>query len=93
MYKLAVTKIKMKQSGDYWYHETSLSEIDELYYGGSYHKKAETYDFLYLYPHSLYVEIAPYPDLTRAISSNGEKFVKSVPDYTGKDNLLNLPRE
>ena len=46
-----------------------------------------------MYPNSLAVNIYPYPKLVKQLSSNNEKFVKSVPDRYGFDNLLNLPRE
>ena len=39
------------------------------------------------------VNIAPYPYLIPAISSQGEKYVHSVANNTSKDNLLMLPRE
>lgn len=85
-----VTKIRMNSFHSY---STSVTEISSLYYEGSYHSKAEAYDRVKLYPNSLCVNISPYPVLLPGISSNGEKYVHSKPDYTGKDNLLNLPRE
>ena len=35
----------------------------------------------------------PYPDVVPAVSSNGEKYVRSEPNDTVNDNLLKLPRE
>nr|WP_296463230.1 DUF3892 domain-containing protein [uncultured Acetatifactor sp.] len=34
----------------------------------------------------------PYPNLYPALSSNGEKYVRSEPNDTPNDNLLKLPR-
>nr|WP_296488697.1 DUF3892 domain-containing protein [uncultured Acetatifactor sp.] len=33
-----------------------------------------------------------YPNLCPALSSNGEKYVRSEPNDTPNDNLLKLPR-
>ncbi|WP_420537162.1 DUF3892 domain-containing protein [Leuconostoc mesenteroides] len=43
-------------------------------------------------PIQVKVNISPYPLVIPEKRLN-TKYVKSSPDYTGKDNLLNLPRE
>jgi hypothetical protein len=91
---MKVTKIKMKSG---CYYSANLIEIDELYVEGctnpGYFKKAVIHDYLISNPGSICVNKYPYPKITPAVSNNGEKYVKSVPnDYT-YDNLLALPRE
>lgn len=84
-------KIKMKRGKE---SSNELLEIDEIYVSGiGWKSKAYYYDYLTMYPNSLAVNIYPYPKLVKRLSSNNEKFVKSVPDRYGFDNLLNLPRE
>lgn len=91
---MKATKIKMKSGCG---NSSNLVEIDQIYLEGcqenGYYSKASIYDFLKKNPNSIQVNIYPYPDLQPMISQNGEKYVRSEPDYTGKDNLLNLPRE
>lgn len=86
--------IKMKQS---CYYSNSLLEIDEIYLTGctreGYYKKQILHDYLIENPKSIQVGIYPYPYLEPIVSQNGEKYVRSVPNSTGKDNLLALPRE
>ena len=55
-------------------------------------KKEAIYDHLLKYPKSICVNIYPYPLLQPVVSVQGEKYVRSTPDSTQKDNLLNLPR-
>lgn len=85
--------IKMKPSCG---SSNNLLEIDEIYLSGSsndgFYKKAVVHDYLKTYPGSIQVDICPYPDCLPATSINGEKYVKSTPDHTQHDNLLNLPR-
>lgn len=38
------------------------------------------------------VNIYPYPILEEMTSSKGEKYVRSMPNESRHDNLLNLPR-
>lgn len=91
---MKATKIKMKPSCN---SSSNLLEIDQIYLEGckenGYYYKSAIHDFLKNNPNSIQVNIYPYPNLQPAVSSNGEKYVKSEPDYTGKDNLLKLPRE
>lgn len=87
-------KIKMKPGCG---SSNNLQEIDKIYLEGckedGYYYKSAIYDFLKRNPNSIQVNISPYPNLQPAVSQNGEKYVRSEPNYTGKDNLLNLPRE
>lgn len=85
--------IKMKSGCAY---SNNLEEIDMIYITGcqeeGFFPKATLYDFLKTNPESIQVNIYPYPNLQPIVSSNGEKYVRSKPDSTGLDNLLNLPR-
>ena len=89
-----VTKIKMKAGCSRSYN---LVEIDELYITGctnpGYFKKSDVHDFVKEYPDSIRVNIWPCPVIVDAISTNGEKYVRSAPNAYGHDNLLCLPRE
>lgn len=91
---MKATKIKMKPGCGY---SNSLVEIDQIYLEGcqkdGYYYKSSLHDFLKENPNSIQVNIYPYPNLQPMISQNNEKYVRSEPDYTGKDNLLKLPRE
>ena len=79
------------------YYSQELEEIDQIYVEGcdnpGYFKKAVLHDFLKSHPGSIQVNISPYPNLIPAISSRGEKYVRSSPNAHGYDNLLCLPRE
>ena len=88
------TKIRMKPG---CYNSSDLLEIDSIYIEGcnnpGFFKKDVLYDFLKENPGTIRVNIWPYPNVISAISSRGEKYVRSTPnDYT-HDNLLDLPRE
>lgn len=92
---MKATRIKMKQGCN---NSEDLTEINEIYLEGlsrpGYYPKSSIYDYLKNNPNAnIYVDIQPYPDLQPVISINGEKYVRSEPDYTGRDNLLNLPRD
>jgi hypothetical protein len=91
---MRATKIKMKPNCR---TSSNLLEIDEIYITGcqneGYFKKAGIHDYLKEHPNEIQVNISPYPNLIPAISPNNEKYVKSTPDSTQRDNLLNLPRE
>ena len=91
---MKVTKIKMKPGCHY---SSSLVEIDQLYITGcdepGFYKKSVVHDYVKDHPGSIKVDRYPYPNVIDAVSSNGEKYVRSSPnDYT-HDNLLDLPRE
>ena len=87
------TKIKMKQG---CYNSKDLLEIDSIYIEGctnlGFFKKAVLYDYLKEHPGSIQVNIYPYPNVVPALSSRGEKYVRSAPDAYGYDDLLDLPR-
>ena len=88
------TKIKMKPG---CYYSSNLLEIDSVYIEGcnnpGFFKKENLHDFLKKKPGTIQVKIWPYTNVIPAISSAGEKYVRSTPnDYT-HDNLLDLPRE
>lgn len=88
------TKIKMQRG---CMNSQNLLEIDEIYIEGctnpSYFKKANLHDYLKKHPGTIKVKISPYPDVIPAISVHGEKFVRSTPNNSNRDNLLELPRE
>lgn len=90
---MKATKIKMKMGCEY---STKTTEISEIYIDGcnnpGFFPKASLYDHLKSYPNSIQVNIYPYPNLLPALSSNGEKYVRSEPNDTPNDNLLKLPR-
>lgn len=91
---MLATKIKMKPNCK---TSNNLLEIDEIYITGcqneGYYKKAIVHDYLKEHPNEIQVNIYPYPNLIPVTSPNNEKYVKSTPDSTQHDNLLNLPRE
>ena len=85
-------KIKMKRNcGD----SRNVQDIDSIYIdaANTYWKKSEVYDYLQKFPKTITVNIFPYPYLISAVSSQGEKYVRSVANSTSEDNLLMLPRE
>ncbi|MDR0861457.1 MAG: DUF3892 domain-containing protein [Oscillospiraceae bacterium] len=90
---MKATKIKMKPGCG---TSNNLVEIDEIYLTGAtkdgFYKKADVHDYLTKNPRTIQVNISPFPNCIPATSANGEKYVKSAPDSTTKDNLLNLPR-
>lgn len=91
---MKATKIKMKPGCG---TSNNLLEIDSIYLTGcqedGYYKKASVHDYVKDNPGSIQVNIYPYPNVVPATSVNGEKYVKSSPNSSDKDNLLCLPRE
>lgn len=87
-------RIKMKPGCSY---SNKTTEIDQIYIDGcndpGYYYKSIIYDYVKQHPNSIQVNIYPYPDLIPALSSNGEKYVRSEPNDTPFDNLLKLPRD
>jgi len=84
------TKIKMKYGCQ---HSQNLLEIDQIYiHDCGWCTKEYLYDYLKHYPETVVVNIHPYPYLIPALSSNLEKYVRSTPNSSEHDNLLNLPR-
>lgn len=90
---MKAVKIKMKP---YSFQSDDLLEIDEIYITGcdnpGFFKKAVLHDFLKDHPGTIQVDIYPYPNLIPEVSVNREKYVRSTPDGTTRDNLLSLPR-
>ena len=91
---MKATKIKMKSDCG---KSDSLLEIDSVYITGctnpGYFKKETLHDYLKKNPGAIQVDIWPYPNVVPATSVNNEKYVKSSPNSSNKDNLLCLPRE
>ena len=91
---MRATRIKMKPG---FYTSQNLVEIDEIYIIGcripGYYKKEALYDYLKKNPNTIQVNNYPFPDLLPEVSIRGEKYVRSRPNGTTKDNLLSLPRD
>ena len=88
---LYATKLKM----NYGCRNSNYPEdIDQIYiYEHGWYKKEKHHEYLKQYPKSIVVNISPYPYVIPAISSRGEKYVRSNPDPYKHDDLLDLPRE
>lgn len=88
------TKIKMKSGCG---RSNDLLEIDKIYIEGAdkegYYSKASVHDAVKKKPGCIKVKRGVNPDLIHAVSSAGEKYVRSEPNNTQNDNLLKLPRE
>ncbi|OPX93718.1 MAG: hypothetical protein A4E53_00193 [Pelotomaculum sp. PtaB.Bin104] len=73
-----------------------LTDIDAIYLEGDntnqFYKKEVLHDHLKKHPNSIKVNISPYPYIVPALSSKGEKYVRSEPNDSVNDNLLKLPR-
>ena len=86
-------KIRMQQG---CYNSSDPQEIAEVYIDGcnnpGFFSKETLHDHLKKEPNTIQIGVSPYPYVIPATSSRGEKYVKSSPDSTKKDNLLNLPR-
>lgn len=87
------TKIKMMPGCG---NSQKAVEINEIYIEGckdpGFYKKGVLHDYLKGNPGTIKVKISPYPSLIPAISSRGEKYVRSAPDEYTHDDLLDLPR-
>ena len=55
-------------------------------------KKEELYDKIEYENWKVNVDIGPYYPKVKGVISNGEKYVKSVPNDSNVDNLLCLPK-
>ncbi len=88
------TKIKMKPGCG---SSNSVLEIDQIYITGQgnekFFKKENVHDAVKKSPGSIKVDRGAKPDLIAAVSSAGEKYVRSEPNDTQNDNLIKLPRE
>lgn len=91
---MKVTKIKMRRGCEF---SDDVLEIDSLYIPNAatpaFYKKEKVHEYLKEHPGTIYVDHYPFPDLIPATSPNGEKYVRSEPNETIRDNLLELPRE
>ena len=90
---MKATKIKMQNGCK---HSSKTIEISEIYIEGcnnpGFFTKSYLHDYLKKKPNSIQVNIYAYPNLIPALSSSGEKYVRSEPNDTPNDNLLKLPR-
>lgn len=90
---MRATRIKMKNGCA---NSNSTVEIAEVYVDGcnnaGFFEKGVLHDYLKTNPGSIQVNIYPYPNVIPAVSSNGEKYVRSESNNTSRDNLLELPR-
>lgn len=88
------TRIKMKAECS---QSNNTQEIAEIYVTGcdnpGYFTKSVLHDFVIEHPNSIAVNLPPYPYLVPAVSSLGEKYVRSAPNDTLYDNLLRFPRD
>ena len=86
-------KIRMKPGCN---HSILPEEISEIYVDGcdnpGFFSKETLHDYLLKNPNSIKVNITPFPNLVPATSSTGEKYVRSSPNQSKTDNLLNLPK-
>ena len=91
---MKATKLKMRPGCG---SSQSLLEIDQIYIEGctnpGYFKKEALHDYLKEHPGTIQVNIYPYQKVIPAISGRGEKYVRSAPDNSTYDDLLDLPRE
>ncbi|MEF9880463.1 MAG: DUF3892 domain-containing protein [Clostridia bacterium] len=87
------TKLKMRQGCR---NSQDLLEIDAVFIEGcaspGFYKKESLHDYLKENPNSIQVKIPPYPYVIPATSAYGEKYVRSAPNASTHDNLLDLPR-
>ena len=85
------TKIKMNYGCRNSQYPQDIAQI--YIHGEGWIKKGDLHDYLKSYPKTVMVNISPYPYLIPAVSSRGEKYVKSTPDSWKHDDLMDLPRE
>jgi hypothetical protein len=87
------TKIKMCAG---CHNSTKCEDIDSIYITGAdkegFYPKSNVHDAVKQNPGSIQVNISPYPNLVPAVSSKGEKYVRSEANDSPNDNLLKLPR-
>ena len=86
------------------YYSDSLLEIDQVFITGwsyagysnqpdGYYDKGVLHDYLKMYPNSIQVDRYPYPECIPEVSIRGEKYIRSTPNSSTRDNLLSLPRD
>lgn len=87
------TKIRMNRGANSPFYCT---DIDSIYLEGAkeerFYEKGVLHDFIEKNPDSIRVKLGEQPYLIPAISSRGEKYVRSEPNDTTNDNLLKLPK-
>lgn len=70
-------------------------DIQSIYLSGEglegFYPKQQVHDML-VRGEEIRVNIYPYPALEEMTSFRGEKYVRSIPNESRHDNLLNLPR-
>ena len=96
---IRATRIRMKPSysntSTYYSLEAQLLEIDEINLisatWNGWYKKAIVHDYINS-GNEVTVDIYPNPRLIAVVSKNNEKYVRSSPNDSTHDNLLNLPR-
>jgi hypothetical protein len=98
---MRATRIKMRPGS---YNSNDLVEISQVYVVGwreggypnqtdGYYQKDDLHDYLKRCPNSIQVDLYPYPQCIPEVSSRGEKYIRSTPNSSTKDNLLSLPRD
>lgn len=85
------TAIKMKAGCGL---SNNLLEIDQICLNNAtWYKKERIHDYIKSNPGSIKVGSTYGPNVIPALSPYGEKYVKSLPNNSTVDNLLNLPRK
>jgi hypothetical protein len=98
---MRATRIKMRPG---CYNSDSLLEIDQVFIVGwkeagyinqpdGYYHKEDLHDFLKRCPNTIQVDLYPFPECIPEVSIRGEKYIRSTPNSSTKDNLLSLPRD
>ncbi|MEG0382288.1 MAG: DUF3892 domain-containing protein [Christensenella sp.] len=94
MFEITLKATAIKMIPEY-YGLYSAEEIDSIFLQGAttngLYKKEIVYDYLKRYPKSIQVAIYPYPYLVPVLSEQNNKYVRSEPNDTPSDNLLQLP--
>ena len=88
-----VYKLKMRPGCE---KSCDVRDIDSLYIGypvAAYWKAERVHNYVKSHPGAIQVSIAPYMDVLPAVSSQGEKYVRSGPADSSYDSLLRLSRE
>ena len=78
-------------------HSDDVEKIDKIYLvnsnEGNWYTKEVIHDHLVKNPETIAVGTKSGPKVVPRTSVNGNKYVKSAPNHTTKDNLLELPRK
>ena len=88
------TKIRMNSGCE---DSNDLLDIHSLYMVGymeeQFYPKEKIHDYLKTHPNSIKADVFPYSFLVPMSSPKGEKYVRSTPNESGCDTLMELPRE